>query len=74
MNIMELKVDLPLSLSEDEAKLFLAIKSYEVGKISLGQAAKMAGYSKRAFIEVIGHYHVPIINYSADELRQELGL
>ena len=49
MNTGELKITLPFSLSEDEAKLLLAVKLYEVGKVSLGQAAKLAGFSKRAF-------------------------
>ncbi len=74
MNTVDIKVSLPSNLSEDEAKLFLAIKLYEVGKVSLGQAAKLAGFSKRAFIEMLGHYNVPVFNYSPDELRQELGL
>lgn len=74
MNTVDIKVSLPSNLSEDEAKLFLAIKLYEVGKVSLGQAAKLAGFSKRAFIELLGHYKVPVFNYSPDELRQELGL
>ena len=67
----ELKVDLPSNLSGDEAKLLLAVKLYEVGKASLGQAAKLAGLSKRAFVEVLGLYKVPVFNYSPEELRQE---
>jgi len=70
----ELKVNLPLGLSESEAKLLLAIKLYEVGKASLGQAAKLAGFSKRTFMEILGQYHIPIFAYSPEELRQELGL
>lgn len=72
MSTTELKVDLPSNLSEDEAKLLLAVKLYEVGKASLGQAAKLAGFSRRAFIEVLGHYKVPVFNYSPEELRQEI--
>jgi predicted HTH domain antitoxin len=67
-----LEVDLPPNLSEDEAKLLLAIKLYEVGKVSLGQAAKLAGFSKRAFMEMLGRYKVPVFNYSPEELRQEI--
>lgn len=74
MNVQELKVSLPSGLSTDDAKLLLAIKLYEVGKVSLGQAAKLSGFSKRAFIEVLGRYQIPIFNYSAEELDQELGL
>ena len=71
MSTTVLEVDLPLNLSEDEVKLLLAVKLYEVGKASLGQAAKLAGFSKRAFIEVLGHHKVPVFNYSPEELRQE---
>jgi predicted HTH domain antitoxin len=72
MGAGELRVTLPFNLSEDEAKLLLAVKLYEVGKVSLGQAAKLAEFSKRAFIDVLGRHHVPIFNYSPDELRQEI--
>jgi predicted HTH domain antitoxin len=68
----ELRVTLPFNLSEDEAKVLLAVKLYEVGKVSLGQAAKLAGFSKRAFIEVLGRYRVPLFDYDPDELRQEV--
>jgi len=70
----ELRVTLPCSLSEDEAKLLLAVKLYEVSKVSLGQAAKLAGFSKRTFMEVLGRYHIPIFDYSPDDLRQEIDL
>ena len=69
-----MKVNLPANLSEDEARVLLAVKLYEVGKVSLGQAAKLAGFSKRAFMEVLGHHRIPVFNYSAEELRQETGL
>jgi predicted HTH domain antitoxin len=60
MSTGELRVTLPFSLSEDEAKLLLAVKLYEVGKVSLGQASKLAGFSKRTFMEVLGRYHIAI--------------
>ncbi|WP_318730964.1 UPF0175 family protein [Roseofilum sp. Guam] len=74
MNTIELKVSLPPGLSEDEAKVLLAIKLYEVGKVSLGKAANLAGYSKRSFIEILGKYRVPVFTYSPEELREEVGL
>lgn len=73
-NIVELTLDLPSSLSKDEVQTFLAVKLYETERVSLGQAARLAGFSKRAFIEILGKYKVPVINYSPDELREELGL
>ena len=74
MSTGELKITLPFSLSEDEAKLLLAVKLYEVGKVSLGQAAKLAGFSKRAFMDVLGQYRISIFDYPPEELRQEIDL
>jgi predicted HTH domain antitoxin len=71
---IELKLDVPSNLSKDEVQLLLAIKLFESERITLGQAATVAGYSKRAFIEILGRYRVPVVNYSPEELREELGL
>lgn len=74
MSTSELKLTLPFGISEDKAKLLFAVKLYEVDKMSLGQAAELAGYSKRSFIDVLGHYKVPVFNYPAEDLLQELEL
>lgn len=73
LNTVELKLELPSNLSKDEVQTFLAVKLYEAERVSLGQAAKLAGYSKRTFIEILGRHQVPVFNYSPDELREELG-
>ena len=73
-NTVELTLDLPGNVSKDEAQTLLAVKLYEDERISLGQAARLAGYSKRAFMEILGRHKVPVFNYSPDELRAELGL
>lgn len=74
MNTIEMKFQLPMTLSEDEVRLLLAVKLFEESKITLGQAANLAGFTKRAFIDVLDRYAVPVINYSPEELRQEVGL
>lgn len=71
MNTVEMTIRVPITLSEDEVKLSLAVKLYEEGKLSLGQAAELACFSLRAFIEILGRRRIPIFNYSAEELRQE---
>jgi predicted HTH domain antitoxin len=71
MSTIELRVELPPDLSEDEARLLLAVKLYEVGRASLGQAAKLAGLSKRTFIDALGQHKVPVFNYPPEELRRE---
>jgi len=69
-----LTVNLPstVELDEKELLLMLASKLYEKGKLSLGQAAELAGYSKRAFIEVLGNYGVSVFNYPADDLERDV--
>ena len=47
-----LTVQLPDSVDEKEAKTLLAAGLYEKGSISIGQAAELAGYSKRTFMEL----------------------
>lgn len=73
MVITDLTVELPLGLSPDEAKILLSIKLYEIGRVSLGQAARTSGHTKRAFMEILGKHQVPIFDYSPDELREETG-
>lgn len=70
----ELKLQLPPEISVEEAQLLLAIKLFETGRLSLGQAAKLAGYSKRAFMELLGKHGVPVFDYPADELQHEVNL
>lgn len=72
MATTELRIELPATLTPEEAKLLLAIKLFEVGKASLGQAAKLAELSKRTFMEILGRYNVPVFNYSPEELRSEV--
>ena len=74
MNSTQLSVELPFSISSDDARVLLAVKLFEAGKATLGQAAKLAGFSNHAFIDVLGSHKIPVINYSPEELRAELGL
>ena len=68
----ELKLELPEEVSKEEARLLLAVKLYEVGRLSLGQAAKVAGFSKRSFMEILGKYGVPVFSDTPEELREEV--
>lgn len=69
-----LTVELPdtVNLDAQEAKMLLAVKLHERGILSLGQAAEVAGYSKRTFMELLGQYGGTLFNYSADELAQDM--
>ena len=70
----QLKVGLPSEVSVDEARLLLAIKLFETGRLSLGQAAQMADYSKKAFMEILAKSGVPVLDYPASELKDEIGV
>lgn len=67
-------LQVPDFLEEDhnDTVRFLAAKLYESGKLSLGQAADMAGLSKQAFTEVLGDYGVNYINYSFDDVMADV--
>lgn len=67
-----LRVELPPGISEEEARLFLAVKLYELGRLSIGQAARLAGYSKRTFMELLGKHGVPVVAYLPEELKEEV--
>lgn len=70
---MELLVKLPeMNIKEDEVKLLLAIKLYEDRIVSLGKAAEVAGYSEKAFAEVLIHRGIPPLKYEKIDLDEEL--
>jgi len=70
---MSKTVRLPeINLSEDELKLLLAIKLFEEELISLGKAAEIAGYSEKAFAEILLRKGIPPIKYEKLDLKKEL--
>lgn len=69
-----LDINLPPSvhLSENELKMILAAKLFDLGELSSGQAAKMVGISRREFLESVGKYGVSIFQYDAEELKEDI--
>jgi predicted HTH domain antitoxin len=55
-----------------EIRMAAAAKLYELGKLSSGRAAELAGLSRLAFLQALGRYHVPIFDLSEDELAQDM--
>ena len=68
-----LQIQLPDSIHIDaqEIQLLLASRLYEKGLLSVGQAAQMAGFSKRAYMELLGHYQVSVLNYPAEDITED---
>lgn len=57
---------------ERHIRLMAALKMFELGKISSGKAAELAGMSRVEFIETCGRYRVSMFNYPDDEAVEEI--
>ena len=57
---------------EADARLFLALKLYEIGRLSSGMAARLAGLPRSAFIFLLGRYGLSPFGQSPDELEDDL--
>ena len=70
----DLESAVQLTSEELSAQILLmaALKMFELGKLSSGKAAELAGVSRVDFLDLCGRYHVPVFNYTADELESEL--
>ena len=55
-----------------QAKMAMAAKLYEMGKISSGIAARMLHMERVHFLLQLGEYGVPMIDLSRDELESDL--
>ena len=56
----------------EEAKLLLAAKLYEMGRISSGQAARLAAMSRVEFLFSLSRLGVPMSNLRTEDLAAEL--
>jgi predicted HTH domain antitoxin len=56
----------------DHVKLMAALKMFELGKISSGKAAELAGMSRVDFFATCSRYRVSIFNYPPEELEAEI--
>jgi len=52
-----------VNISEEDLKLLLAIKLLDEGLVSLGKASEIAGYSEKAFVEILLHKGIAPIKY-----------
>jgi predicted HTH domain antitoxin len=55
-----------------ELLLAAAMKLYELGRLSAGAAAALAGVPKPVFLSKLGDYGVAAFRQNAAELREEL--
>jgi predicted HTH domain antitoxin len=57
---------------EQHIRLMAALKMLELGKISSGKAAQLAGMSRVEFLETCGRYRISVFNYPPEEVEEEL--
>lgn len=55
-----------------ELRVAAAVKWYELGRVSQGRAAEIAGLTRAGFVEALTRYQVSPFQYTADELAEEL--
>jgi predicted HTH domain antitoxin len=72
MKSINLSVPDHVNYDETEWKIILAGELYERAKLTIGQAAELAGFSKRAFIEIMGKYGFSVFTDSIDDLISDI--
>lgn len=55
-----------------EMRIAAAVKWYELGQISQGKAAEIAGCSRADFINALARYQVEFMQYTTEELEEEM--
>ncbi|MBR8840272.1 MAG: UPF0175 family protein [Stigonema ocellatum SAG 48.90 = DSM 106950] len=55
-----------------EMRIAAAVKWYEIGEISQGKAAEIAGLNRAEFIKILERYKVSTFQYTPEELAEEI--
>jgi len=55
-----------------EMRIAAAVKWYELGEVSQGKAAEIAGLTRADFINALNRYQVSVFQYTESELSEEL--
>lgn len=79
---MQLLVEVPANLPDaaqctpqqfiHEAKLAMAIKLYEMKRLSSGMSASLVGMSRVQFLGELHRYGVPVIDLDESELAEDI--
>jgi len=55
-----------------EAQVLLAVKLFELGRLTSGKAAELAGMPRATFLYILNQYNVHAINIQAEEIEHEI--
>ena len=61
----------PEGLSQ-RIRMLAAAKLYEMGQLSSGRAAELAGVTRVSFLQLLGDYGVSVFEATEEELKQDL--
>ena len=62
----------PRNEVEEELRFQLAVRLFEVGRLSIGKAAELAGLARPRFADELGRMSIPVINLDDEEIHAEL--
>ena len=57
---------------ERELRFLLAVKLFELKRLSVGKAAQLCGMGKLDFMDELGRMEIPVINLDDEQIRDEL--
>lgn len=57
---------------ERELQFLLAVKLFELRRLSIGKAAEFCGMNKIRFMDELGRLRIPVINLDDDQIKDEL--
>ena len=72
MKTLYINIPDSLEIESKEIAMLVATRLYEQGKVSLGQAAEVAGLTKRTFAELLGNYNVSLFNFPPSDLSKDI--
>ena len=72
MKVLTLNIPESVNLDNNQLTMLFASGLFEQGKLSLGQAAEVAGLSKRTFVELLESFNVSVFNYPATDIAQDV--
>ena len=72
METLTINVPAQIDTKIFDIQTYLAAKLYEDAILSAGQAAAVAGISKRDFIEILGRYGVSAFGESIEDLNSDI--
>lgn len=56
----------------NDIKFSMAIKYYQMAKLTIGQAARLAGYTRYEFERLLGKNKIPISNLTVEDAKQDI--